>query len=89
MRKYTILLRRTRKEVKKFNHGHIQWKSLQNTFLNLETKTGETVQKIKNYQKKSIRKNPKYKQRHIDTGSEEDYIIYKETLNQVTAEIRN
>ena len=54
-------------------------------------KTGETVKK-KHLSNEAIRKI-KYKEmmwktyRH--TGSEKDYAIYKEALNQTTAEIRN
>ena len=126
-----------------FNHGHIQWTSLQSTgredqeFLNLvqdsflsqhvleakidwnntlKNKTATECWNIlksdidcvvdkfvplkkqgkrskkKHLSKEAIRKI-KYKQMmwktYIHTGSEEDYCIYKNALNQATAEIRN
>ena len=108
-----------------FNHGHIQWTSLQSTgredqeFLNLvqdsflfqhvleptrnvldivlssQKEFVDNVnicEKKKHLSKEAIRKI-KYKQMmwktYRYTGSEEDYAIYKEALNQATAEIIN
>ena len=54
-------------------------------------KTEETVKEENTYRRKPLEKSStsKWCGRYRHTGSEEDYVIYKEALNQATVEIGN